>query len=219
MSVPAEHHRLALSLPSLSASIRHALPALLEGVVGPLAIFYVTLVTAGYDGAVTAALAWSVAVVVRRWVRRERVPATVLLGTVLVALRSVIAYVTGSAFLYFLQPTAATVLVGLAFLASAVVKRPLTERLARDFCPLDPALVARPFVRRFFVHIAFLWALVLLSNAGIVLFFLVTSSLRAFVLERTVTSWGLYAFGISVSTYWFMRLLRRHGIAVSLRLR
>lgn len=190
------------------------MPALIEGVIGPFALFYIVLVLAGFRGALLAGLGWSYLALARRLFRRERPPATLLMATATLSARTVISLVTGSAFLYFVQPTAATAVTALLFLGSAIVRRPLTERLARDFCPLDPAMLARPAVRRFFVHISLLWSVVLLSNATFVLWLLLTSSLRAFVLERTIFTWSLTAVAVGVSVLWFLGAMRRTGIAV-----
>ena len=70
----------------------------------------------------------------------------------------------------------------------------LTQRFVHDFCPIDPELLARPRVRQFFVEISLLWATVLMVNAGITLWLLLSSSLRTFVLERTAATWGLTAW-------------------------
>ena len=75
-------------------------------------------------------------------------------------------------------------------------------------------LLARPSVRRFFVRISILWATVLMLNAGIVLWLLVSSSLRAFVLERTAITWGLTALAIYLSITRFLAAMRRDGITV-----
>ncbi len=203
-----------LHLPSVGKFARHAVPSLLEGAIGPLVVFYVILIFFGFRGALFAAAAWSCLAAGRRVARRERLPALLLLGLVLLAFRTVIAYTTGSAFLYFLQPTLGTFLVGLLFAASAVIRRPLTERLAAEFCPLDVELMARPFMRRFFLRISLLWGAVMTVNAGVVLFLLVESSLRAFVVERTIVSYSLTLAGVLVSTAWFVRSMKGAGIAV-----
>ncbi|MHB8593855.1 MAG: VC0807 family protein, partial [Acidimicrobiales bacterium] len=196
------------------ALVRHAMPALIEGTIGPGALFYLVLVLAGFRGALIAALAWSYLAAARRIVRRERLPGLLVLGIVLVSLRTVIAFVTGSAFVYFIQPTAGTFLVALVFLATAMAGRPLIQRLAHDFCPIDPELLARPFLRKFFLRLSLLWCAVLTTNAGCVLWLLLRSSVRSFVLERTVVSLVLTAGGIVVSSLWFIRAMREHGIAV-----
>ena len=216
-STPPEHPSAAssvLHLPSLWASARHSLPAVLEGVIGPLVVFYLVLVTIGYRGAVLAAFAWACLAILRRLVRHERVPTTLLFGIAVLAIRTVIAFVTGSVFLYFAQPAAGTCAVGLTFLISAVVKRPLIERFAHDFCPLDPEIVGRSAVRRFFVRVSFLWSAVMLVNAATVLWLLLNTTVQAFVVERTAVSWSLTATGILVSVFWFVRVMRREGVAV-----
>lgn len=203
-----------LHLPSVRHLVRHALPSLVEGSIGPAILFYVTLSFAGFRGALVVALAWSYAAAGRRLVRRERIPGLLALGLVLLTARSAVSFLTKSAILYFAQPTAGTVLVAVLFLVTAVVDRPLVERLAHDFCPLDRELMGRPHVRRFFVRISFLWCVVLLVNSAFVLWLLVASSLHAFVIERTLVTWLLMGGGIALSTVWFVRTMRRAGIAV-----
>ena len=172
-------------LPPPRKALRHALPVVLEGVVGPLVVFYLLLVLTGFRGALIAALTWSYLALGRRLLKGERVSMLLLFGTILITLRTVIAFVTGSAFVYFAQPTAGTVAISVALLVSAVVGRPFTQRFAHDFCPMDPAIMRRPLVRRFFIRISVLWATVLMLNAGLVFWLLVSSSLRSFVLERS----------------------------------
>lgn len=211
---PADEHGTVLHLPSPLASLRHSVPALVEGVFGPFALFYAVLLLAGFRGALLAALGWTYLAVARRLWRRERPAATVLLGMLLLSVRTAVAFATGSAFLYFAQPTLGTALVAVVFVASALLGRPLIERLARDFCPLDPSVMARPAVRRFFVRVSLLWGSVLLVNAGFVMWLLVTSSLHAFVVERTAVSWALTCGAVALSTVWFVRTMRRNGITV-----
>ncbi len=187
---------------------------MLEGVIGPLVVFYLLLVVAGFKGALIAALTWSYVALGRRLLKGERVSMLLLFGTVLITLRTVIAFVTGSAFIYFAQPTAGTVAISVALLVSAVVGRPFTQRFAHDFCPMDPAMMKRPLVRRFFIRISVLWATVLMLNAGLVFWLLVSSSLRSFVLERSAVTYGLTAVAIYFSITRFVAMMRRDGITV-----
>jgi hypothetical protein len=203
-----------LLMPPPRRALRHALPVVLEGVVGPLIVFYMLLVLAGFRGALIAALTWSYVALARRLLKRERVSMLLLFGTVLLTLRTVVAFVTGSAFLYFAQPTAGTVAISIALLVSAMVGRPFTQRFAHDFCPMDPAIMKRPLVRRFFIRISVLWATVLMLNAGLVFWLLISSSLRSFVLERSVVTYGLTAIAIFISISGFMGMMRRDGITV-----
>jgi hypothetical protein len=201
-------------MPSPHAALRHAVPVVFEAMIAPLALFYLVLVTAGFRGALIAALAWSYVALGRRIKRGERVSMLLLLGTVLLTVRTTVSFITGSAFLYFAQPTAGMVVISLVLAGSAVIGRPFTQRFAYDFCPIDPELLARPGVRRFFIRISLLWATVLMLNAGVVFWLLVSSSLRAFVLERSAVTYGLTAAAIFFSITRFLAAMRRDGITV-----
>jgi hypothetical protein len=211
---PGAEHRTVLHLPSFRALIRHALPAVVESTIGPAALFYLVLSFSGFRGALLAALAWAYASFARRLLRRERVSGLLLLAVVILTLRTAVSFVTGSAFLYFVQPSAGTFGVALVFVVTALLGRPIVERLARDFCPLDPELLARSHVRRFFQRVSLLWAAVLLTNVAFGLYFLLESSLRTFVLERTALSAGLEGLGVALSVLWFVRTMRKAGMTV-----
>jgi hypothetical protein len=204
-------------LPPVRHALAHALPALVEGVVGPAAVFYSVLVLSGFSGACYAALAWSLLALGRRLVTRQAVPGMLWLSAGLLIGRTVVAVLTGNPILYFLQPTLSTSIVGLAFLISAWMRRPFIERLALDFYPFSPELLARSGIRRFFVQLSLLWAMVMIINAGVVLGLLLTTSLRAFVLERTLVSWSLSGIAVLLSTYAFARALRAEGMRLRLR--
>jgi len=201
-------------LPSLRATVRHSRRVVFEGVIAPFGIFYAMLLVAGIRGACIAGLGWSLLALGRRVVRRERVPATLVVGTLMLAFRTALTIVTGSAFLYFAQPTAGTALMAVVVLATALVRRPILERLAHDFCPLDPDLVRRAAVRRFFRQVSVLWGLVFLANSACVMWLLLTTSIRAFVVERAVVSWLVTALAIAASVVWFVRVMRREKVKV-----
>ena len=137
-----------------------------------------------------------------------------LLGTILLTMRTVISFATGSIFLYFIQPTASTFLASLVLLGSALLGRPFTQRFTHDFCPLTPELLARPTVHRFFVRVSFLWAVAMFVNGGVVLWLLLTASAGAFPLERVAITLSLTAGAIFFSVNWFTRAMRRDGVTV-----
>jgi hypothetical protein len=201
-------------MPAPRSALRHAVPVVLEAVVIPLCLFYSALLLWGFRGALIAALAWSFLALGRRVHRGERVSMMLMLGTLLLTLRTTVSFITGSAFLYFAQPMAGTVVIALVLFGSAFIRRPFTQRFAGDFCPMDPELLARPLVHRFFVRISVLWATVLLLNAGFVLWLLVTSSVHAFVLERAAVTYSLTAVAIYLSIRQFVVMMRSDGITV-----
>jgi hypothetical protein len=66
--------------------------------------------------------------------------------------------------------------------------------------------------RRVFRQLSLLWAAVMLVNAGVVTWLLLSTSLERFVVERTALSWLLTLAAIAVSTWHFTRSVRRRGI-------
>jgi hypothetical protein len=151
-------------VPRLAALARHATPHLLETTLIPLGLFYGGLRLFGLWGALLAALVWSYTSLLRRLLTRRRVPGMLILAIVGMTARTALALVTGSAFLYFLQPTMGTGLVAGVFAGSVLLGRPLAQRLAADLLPLPEALLARRGVRRFFQRVSLLWAAVFFDD-------------------------------------------------------
>ena len=210
-------HHPPLEIPRLRALARHALPNLVEASLVPLAVFYAALWLVGVWGGLFAALAWSYTAIARRVVTGRPVPGLLVLGVVGITARTIVAALSGSVFVYFLQPTLTTVLIAAIFLVSVPAGRPLAERLAGDFCPLPDTFVGSPPVRRFFARITLLWAFVQLTNAAVSIWLLVTQPISTYVVARTATSWVLTAAAVVVSTLYFRRSMRRHGITVHWR--
>jgi hypothetical protein len=201
-------------MPSVGSVVWHAIPVVLESVVAPLAAYYLLLLLAGFRGAVIGALAWSLLIVSRRLARRERVSTLLLLTMGLLLLRTLLSLVTGSAFLYFIQPTGSMFVGSITLVCSALLGRPFTQRFTHDFCPLAPELLARPAVHRFFVRVSYLWAIAMFVNGAVVLWLLLTVSVAAFPLARSAISVALIAAAVACSVMWFARSMRRDGLTV-----
>jgi hypothetical protein len=205
-----EHHHF--ELPRLRELFRHAIPQILEAIIVPLGLFYAGLLLLGPRGAICVALAWNFTALLRRVWRRERLPGVLLIGTVGLTARSVIALASSSSlFVYFLQPSLGTALLGAAFLLSVPLGCPLAEKLAHDFVPLPPSFFKRPKVRQLFVRISLLWALVSMINAAGTLALLINVPIGAFLAAKTGFSWALTLGAIVLSSWWFRRGLRRHS--------
>jgi len=175
----------------------------------PLVLFYLALWALGPTGAICAALAWNYLALARRIWKRERLPGILLIATLGLTARSVLALASGnSLFVYFLQPSLATALLGGAFLLSVPLGRPLAEKLAHDFVPLPAWFVTRPRVHKLFVRISLLWALVSLANAAGTIALLVNVPITTYLAAKTGLSAFLTLGGIVVSSWWFRRGIR-----------
>ena len=200
-------------LPRLRDVFRRAVPQVAEAILIPLGLFYAALSVLGPKGAICTALAWNIMALLRRLCRRERLPGLLLLGTVGLTARSVVALVSPSSlFVYFLQPSLGTALLGGAFLLSVPLGCPLAEKLAHDFVPLPPSFFKQVKVRQLFVRISLLWALVSLTNAAGTLALLLNVPITTFLAARTGMSWALTVGGVVLSSWWFRRGLRHDAV-------
>lgn len=192
--------------PRLRSLLRQGMPSILEGTIAPLAIFYAALWAVGMWGALIAALSWSYLAIARRVFRKERIPGLVILSAMALTFRTALAMATGSVFVYFLQPSLGTAVLGLAFLASMSSGQPLVQRLARDFLPVSPDFFTNPFVRRFFMRISLLWAMVMLGNAAVTTWMLFELPVSIFVISKTAASVAMIGVAVAFSLTWFRRL-------------
>ena len=209
-----EGARHTIQLPAVRHILRSTAVNLLECTLAPLVVFYGLLTAIGMRGALLASLAWSYGAIARRVIGGRRVPGVLLLAGALITVRTGLALATGSTFVYFLQPTLGTFLVAGLFLFSARSAQTLAERLAHDFCPLPDALVGRGRVKRFFLQISLLWAVVYAINGALTLSLLLTSSLGTFLVLLTTASTCLTVLAIAASFLWFRRSLRDEGVVL-----
>lgn len=201
-----------IHLQALPGQLRQVLRHLFETILVPLCLFYLLLTYTNLTGALFAALGWAFAAMARRVVTRSPIPAVLWLSTVLLVVRTVIGYATGSVFLYFLQPTVQNFLIAFGLLATVRLRRPLIARLADDFCAFPTALTSNLRVQRFFRRVSLLWALVFLTNGAATLWVLARATLGNFLMVTTAGSFTLLGVAAVVSLLWFRRELRGEGI-------
>jgi hypothetical protein len=206
-----------LLFPPPRKALRHAFPLVLEGVVGPLVVFYVFLVLTGLKGALIAALAWSYLALGRLLLKRERVIDVV----VVVVVRNDPLHLEDRDRLRHWE--------GLLLLCSthSRYRRDLSRPLGRSggrsalhatlcprLLPYGPGNDEAAHGSSILHSDLGLWATVMMLNAGLAFWLLVSSSLRSFVLERSGVSYGLTAIAIFFSMTWFMAMMRHDGITV-----
>jgi hypothetical protein len=198
--------------PVLVAVARRGLPNLIEATIIPAVLFFVIVTTVNASLAMALVLAWSYVAVLRRAVRGERIPAILLLATMGLTLKTGIGLASGSTFVYFLQPIATTVALAGVFLGSVLVGRPVIGHLAHDFCPIAPEVASRPAVVHLFAGLTVLWAGVHLLNAATTLGMLVSMSVPAFVVLKTVASFGITVAAVVVTIVWALRTARNEQL-------
>jgi hypothetical protein len=201
-----------LVLPRLRSIVRHAIPNLVECTVVPTVIFSVLLQVAGLIPASIVALGWSYAMLMRRLATKQRVPGLLMLTSLGLSVRTAVVVASGSAFIYFLQPIVATAAVGLTFLFSCVTRNTMVDRLAKDFCPLTPDIVARRRVKQLFRRLTVMWAAINLVNASITCWLLLTQSVAVFVAVKSLSAMAVTWCGVAATVIWALRVARKEGI-------
>src|SRR5262245_13079801 len=181
---------------------------MLETVLVPTALLIMLLHTVGLLAGLYAVLSWCVFTVAVRWIGGRHLPGTLLVCAGSLCARATVALLLSSALVYLIQPVIGSIFMALLFLGSAVLGRPITMRLARDFIALPGHLLHHRGVRRVFTQTAALWGVGRLLDAGMNL-----GSLRfgitAGLLSRGLLSGVLTALMIVVCAAWGARSLRR----------
>ncbi len=204
----------SLTVPHWRDIARHAVPNVIEGKLVPAAIFIGVLHVGGTRPAVLGALAWALLAISVRSLRGKPISGLLWLTTLTLVGRTVAALVTGSTLVYFLQPTITTSLVAAAFLVSVPIGRPLAERLALDFCPLEDTTRANPVLQRFFRDVSLWWAFTSTVNFTVTLWSLLSHSPTTFVMLKSVLGPITTTVTLGVAFVWFKLLMSRSGTAV-----
>jgi hypothetical protein len=150
----------------------------------PMAVFYTFLATFGLRVAVVSVVSWYYGMALLNIVRRKPVLAAGLLGAGVISIRAVVTFITGSAFLFFLQPVAGTVFTATLIAATALAGRPILDRIAHDFCAFSPEMSARLRDNKFFFRISVLWSVTYFLNAAGTVWLLTNASLNRFMVLK-----------------------------------
>ena len=194
--------------------VRRSGPHLLEASLIPTALFYACLVMAGLSAAYAAALVWLYASVLVRLTRGRPIPPLLVLGVIGITVRTTVAVASGSSFFYFAQPVASSLVMGGVFLLSIVIGRPMIEKLALEFWPLTPELLALPSVSRLLRGLTYLWAGVNLAIGATTLTLLVCLPLATYVAVKQLASLAITGAGIAITIDRSLRVARREGYVV-----
>ncbi len=203
-----------LTVPHWRTILRHALPNIVEGKLLPAAVFILLLQVSGSTLAVLGALGWALSAMGVRVVRKRRIPLLLWLTTLALMIRTIAALATGSLVVYFLQPTFSTWVVGAAFIVSVPLGRPLAERVAMDFFPLDSDARDHPMMRRFFRDVSLWWGFTSMINFAITLWLLLSHSPTTFVLVKSFLGPVTTAVTLATALVWLRSLMRRSGTQV-----
>jgi hypothetical protein len=212
-----EHEHVFIEIGELKPTLLRAARLFLETVLVPTALLYLFLHLFGLVAGLSAVLAWCALSVGFRWVVGQHMPGTLLLCVGMLCGRATLALVLSSALVYLLQPVVGSAFMGLLFLGSALVGRPVTMRLARDFVAIPAHLFQRRPIRRLFTEVALIFGVSRLLDVGMSLG-LLRVGLDAGLLGRGLCSGSLTVLTIAVCTAWGWRSIRRiPGVTLCMR--
>jgi uncharacterized membrane protein len=180
----------------------------------PMAVFYMTLSLYGLRAAALATVSLYYGALLLKVLRRKPILAAALLTAGLLSIRTVIMFLTGSAFMYFLQPVAGTVALATVIAASALAGRPILDRLAHEFCPFPPELSARLRDLRFFSRLSAVWAVTYLINAVGTIWLLRSMSVGGFVVLKSILGPALTVTAVAASLLYFHLAMRNQDVRV-----
>jgi hypothetical protein len=202
---------VVVDLPPLRPALLGAGRLLAESVLVPTALFALVLHTSGLRPAFAAVLSWYYVTVMLRWVLGGRLPGTLMLCVGMFTGRACIALWMSSALVFLMQPVLGSLFMAALFVGSAVLGRPVTVRLARDFVSLPAHILGRRGVRRMFRDVAVLWGLSRVADAALNFVFL-HRGIDYGLLARGVFSPLLTILTVAACSYLGWRALRSEGI-------
>jgi hypothetical protein len=196
----------------LRAVLRRLVPDVAEASLIPTAIFAVTFVALGPIAAYGSAIGWFIFAIARRLYAGRRIPTLVLLASIGITVRTVVALVSGSTFMYFAQPVLGKLALCAVLIASIVSGRPLVTRFAHDFCRMSVEIDARPGIVQLYRRLTYLWVAVNLAAAAITVTLLLTTKASVFVTVTPVSGAVLTAFGVAVTVSASVAAARSEGL-------
>ena len=204
-----------IEMPGWRPIVRQVLTRTILVSLLPMAVFYTTLSLYGVRAAALFTSSLYYVGLLSRVIRKKPVLAAALLAAGLLALRTIIVFLTGSAFIYFLQPVAGTVAVATAFAATALAGRPVLERLAHEFCPIAPELSDHLRSARFFSWLSLVWTVTYGINAVGTVWLLTTSSLHGFIMMKAFVGPLLTMTAALITFFLFHHTVRTRNLRIS----
>jgi hypothetical protein len=186
--------------------------------LGPLLIFDYAKPHIGEVNALIASSAPPIAWSLIEFARRRRVDALSILVLTGIALSLLAFFGGGSAKFLQLREKLVTVAIGLVFLGSAAIGRPLIYQLARatimrrsphelaDF----EAMRDNQYFKRTMMIMTLVWGFGLLVDAAVAIALVFSLSIHDYLIASPVVGYGTFG-GLGLWTYWFAQRQRRKG--------
>jgi Protein of unknown function (DUF3159) len=201
-----ERDQGGLTEPTFRGVLLTGLPGFLREGFLPVGAFYAGLRLGGLSEGVGAAAAASTLIFLYER-RAGRDGLLVRLSLAFVAVQSAIGLAAHSATVYLAQPVIANAVWGLAFLVSAVMRRPLAGALACAWYPFPRSYRATDRFRAVYGVESVVWGLYLLARSGLRLAALLTGGVEGFIIVAILTGPPLMLALVAWSIHYAIRHL------------
>ena len=179
-------HEGGLRQPTFRGVLVTGLPGFLREGFLPLGAFYAGLRLSGLPAGIAASTVLSVLIYLyERQAGRDGLLVRISLGFVLV--QSAIGIAANSATVYLAQPVLANAVWGLAFLVSALIRRPLAGALACAWYPFPREFRETDRFKRVFGFQSLVWGAYFVIRSAVRLLVLLHGSLESFLLTVLLT--------------------------------
>jgi hypothetical protein len=187
--------------------------SLMLAVVAPATLLWAMIEVFDVTVAVVGCLIWMSVAMGWRYATRRPVSGLLLLSLGSLTIKTAFTLISGSSFVYFVQPVFADLVVSAIFVCSSWTSRPVIARLAPDFYPMSASVAARPEIRTHFRRLTLLWGVVIAIKGGITLWLLESLSTASFVLVKGGAIITLTLTAAVVTVAWSYVVVRQHGLA------
>jgi intracellular septation protein A len=182
-------------------------PRFARDAFGPMLVFYVGYKLSGlFVGIVLSTIASYVAY---RWERSHDRPGLMArVGLGLVLLQAVVGIVSDSTVAYLAQPVLITGAYGLAFIGSALLRRPLAGTFATEMYPFPDEVKSSDTFTRAFTHVSLAWGAYLVLRSAVRMASLSGGDVDSFIVVNLVTGVPLTALLMGWSVWYAVRYFR-----------
>jgi hypothetical protein len=198
-------------MPNLRPALRvtrRALPRVIEGIIGPSAMFLTGHALWGLGGGLVLAFIWTGACLTLRITQHRAASGLLIIAAISLILRTAIALIAHSSTAFFLGPDIVTACMGLIFIASAFTAKPLAARVAGDFVPPSMLDLTDPNAARLCRIASALWGTEQLITSGVTGILVFRFSPTQFVTFHEPISLAVFAIVMAIALPFFRTDIR-----------
>jgi hypothetical protein len=198
--------------PHVATIVKHLVLSILTANVIPGILFYLCMVAEGVWIALIVALVWCYGAMAWRMSTKRRTSGLLIITMVGLTAKTVMAFASGSTFIYFAQPAITDGVIAALFMSSLVTARPVVARLAGDFFPMDEDIAKRPRIQKLFWNLTLFWAIICFAKAAVTFWLLENVSTTTFVAVKGLFILAMIITGATITVVTAVRVAHAEGL-------